>query len=71
MTTMRIQDLLSQKASGNDVIYLDQVEANRKYIPSYGLEDVTDDPGHFINAGYSTYFDAPTVLVRQLIDEGV
>lgn len=68
---VRIQDLLSQKASGNDVIYLDQVEANRKYIPSYGLEDVTDDPGHFINAGYSTYFDAPTVLVRQLIDEGV
>lgn len=58
----RTASLLRQKAQGADPIYLNTVYASRKYMPSYELEDISDDPSHFINSGYSYYYAAGPVL---------
>lgn len=61
---VRVNDLLEQKSRGEKVIYLDKVNADHQYIPSFGLDDLHDDSEHWVNQGYSNFFGVGTVLPK-------
>lgn len=53
---IRVQDVLRQKEAGNDVAYVYRVRPRTKYVSTFGLEDVNEDPAHYVNASYASWY---------------
>lgn len=61
----RIETILSEKAKGNaDVVVGIPYKPISKYNGAYDLENVTEDPNHWVSSAYAFYYGVKTVRMK-------